>query len=223
MGKNSTLLEISKHPLLILLIGTLLGSVLIPEINRRSTRARELEELRAKRVLAAVEANSEVDRHLNLVLTSFESFWKDTAEGTLDSRRPELRTKVYGLYEEFDRSAWWWFDQAWQEATILGLLEKEDAKKERAKISSEYKESLLASVKAIDPVWHMSLRQSPPPSQEEAAKALDVARQQLWESRTKRLQALARFTNLLMQRGSEPAFNPVNAPDANRAPRDRRR
>src|SRR6476661_6537513 len=86
-GRASTLLEVSKHPLVILLVGTLLSSVFIPDINRRATRARELEERRAERALTAVKTNSEVDRLLNLLLTDFASFWNALGEGKFESRR----------------------------------------------------------------------------------------------------------------------------------------
>src|SRR5438270_10956344 len=140
IGRTSVLLEASKHPLVILLVGTLLGSVFIPEINSRATRAREFEELRAERALAAVKTNSEVDRLLNLLLTDFAYFWNDTKDGEFESRRPELRAKIYETHKEFDRFAWWWFDQAWQEAAILGLIEKETVEKEEGAAYAEYKD-----------------------------------------------------------------------------------
>ena len=222
-GRASTLLEVSKHPLVILLIGTLLSSIFIPDINRRATRARELEERRAERALAAVKTNSEVDRLLNLLLTDFASFWNDTEEGKFESRRAELRPKIYETYKEFDRFAWWWFDQAWQEAVILGLIEKETIEKEEDAAYSEYKDSLLASSSAINRIWDLSLRQTPPPSREEAKKELERARQQIWDARKNRLDALEKFTALLLQRGSKSPPNSFSTPDANRAPRSSHR
>src|SRR4029078_11406796 len=100
---------------------------------------------------------------------------------------------------------------------------KKEAENQREEIYKSYKDSLDASVEAINPVWDISLRRSPPPSREEAENAVDLARTQLGEARTKRLEALARFTNLLLQRDSQSAPNPVNAPDINRAPPGRRR
>jgi hypothetical protein len=213
---TSTLLETSKHPLVILLVTTLLGSILIPDINSRATRARELEKLRAERALEAVKTNSEVDRLLNLLLTDFSSFWNDTEDGNFESQRPELRAKIYKTYGEFDSFSWWWYEQAWQEAVILGLIDKKTSDKELEAAYAQYKDSLLASSIAIDRIWDASLRQTPPPSREVAKKELAQARQQIWEARKNRLDALARFTSLLLRRGSESAPNPSAPPDGQR-------
>ena len=184
----------------LLLLGTLLGSVLIPYMSSQSAHAREIEEVRSQRALAALHENYEVDRRLNLLLTTFGTFWSETDETNREARRPELRAKIYSLYEEFDRTGWWWFGEAWQTARILGLLDPNEVQEAR-KLSDEYRDSLREFTAALDPVWRMSLAQNPPPAAKDAESALATARATLAASRTKRLDLVGSFSRMLSRRG----------------------
>jgi len=188
--------EVLKHPLIVLLLGSLIGSVIVPYVSGRSARAGQIEELKMSSALAAVKNNNDVDRRLNILITTFGSFWKDTQETTREDRKAELRTKIYGLYEEFDQTAWWWFDEARQQAKLLGLLSEEEASETEA-ISAQYNNSLGKSVAALDSVWQISLRQSPSPSGKEAANVLARARESLAKDRVDRYHLMEKFTNLL--------------------------
>lgn len=198
-SQERTSLQILKHPLLILLLGTLLGSVIVPYISGRSARAREIEELRVTSAVAAVQNGNDVDRRLNGLLTTFESFWKDTPEAERAARKGELRSKIYSLYEEFDHTAWWWFDESRHQARLLGLLSEKEAIEAEA-LSSQYRHGLEEGVAAIDSAWQISLRQSPPPNDAEAAKVLTHARKRLDETRMERYLILEKFTRLLCRR-----------------------
>lgn len=189
-----------KHPMFLLILGTLLGSVLIPYVSSQSAHAREIEEVRSQRALAALQENYQVDRRLNLLLTTFGTFWSETDETNREARRPELRAKIYSLYEEFDRAGWWWFDEAWQTARILSLLDQNEVQ-EAQRLSEEYRASLRQFTAALDPVWHMSLAQNPPPGARDAEIALARARATLDESRMKRLQVVGKFSRMLSRRG----------------------
>jgi hypothetical protein len=197
--QSSPLYEALKHPVFILLLGTLISSVIIPYIVGRSAHARQLEELRAQSALSAVKNSDDVDRQLNILLTTFESFWKDIDEAKREDQKAELRTKIYSLYEEFDRTAWWWFDESRQQAALLGLFSDQEAK-EAEEISAKYRKSLTESAAAVDSAWQISLRQSPPPTGVDAAKVLAHARERLEKARVERYQLLEQFTGLLCRR-----------------------
>lgn len=189
-----------RHPLLLLLLGTLLGSVLIPYVSSQAAHSREIEELRTERALAALQESNNVDRRLNVLVTSFGTFWADTNDGTRESRQDELREKIYRVYEEFDRTAWWWFDEAWQTARYLNLLDDKEAKEARD-LSEEYKASLLKCTAALDEIWRMSLTQNPLPSQRDADAVLARVRKTLGDSRTQRLQVVGKLARMLSRRG----------------------
>lgn len=191
--------RILKHPLFLLILGTLLGSVLIPFITSQAAHAREVEEVRSQRALSALQENYQVEERLNVLLTTFGTFWSETDDTNREARRPELRTKIYSVYEEFDRTGWWWFDEAWQTARILSLLSPSETQ-EAQKLSDDYRASLRTFTEAMDPVWKMSLAQTPPPSAAEAEAALARARTVLNDSRTKRLQIVGTFSHMLSRR-----------------------
>lgn len=196
-GAADRLVRTSRHPLVVLVIGTILGSILIPLINDRAARERKLEDLRAQRALAAIEASNDVDRKLSLLLTTFESFWKDTDEPT-QTTRSELRTRIYDLYGQFDLVAWWWFDESWQGARMVGLLDSHDSQ-EAERLSAAYSASLMESTRAISAVWKASLHAAPP-SKEAMGQILHSTRLTLQKTRRKRFELVARLAGLMLRR-----------------------
>ena len=148
---QSTALETTKHPLVVLAVATALGSVLIPYVNSRIALENRQRELRVSQALQALRSSSETDRRLNLVLTEFANFVKDeSASGS--AARSALRERVYRLYAEFNRDAWWWHWQLLQETQVLHLVDDDAARIMRAAIE-EYAANLKESTQALDPLW----------------------------------------------------------------------
>jgi hypothetical protein len=148
---QSTALETTKHPLVVLAVATVLGSVLIPYVNSRIARENRQRELRVSQAVQALRSSSETDRRLNLVLTEFANFVKDESPND-SAARSALRERVYRLYAEFNRDAWWWHWQLLQEIQVLHLVDDDAARIMRAAIE-EYAANLKESTQALDPLW----------------------------------------------------------------------
>ena len=149
--QSADFFETTKHPLIVLVVATALGSVLIPYVNLRLARENRQRELRVSQGLQALRLSSETDLRLNLVLTEFANFVKD--ESNPDSAaRSALRERVYRLYAEFNRDAWWWHWRLLTEVQVLHLVNGDAARIMSAAIN-EYAANLKESTQALDPLW----------------------------------------------------------------------
>jgi hypothetical protein len=148
-----------KHPMVVLIVGTALGSVVIPYLNARIDNQRRLAELKSQRAALVLQSAGEVDRLLNLLLTEFGTFRKDqiATNSATPAAKEALRTRVYDVYREFDRRAWWWHWQTLEEAPVLNLVTDEGFAKLDAGVRC-YHQALLASAGALDPLWSEFIR-----------------------------------------------------------------
>src|SRR5678815_2479939 len=150
-----TVVERTKHPLVVVVIATLLGSVLIPYANARFAKEGRLHELRFSHAKQALQSGSQTDRQLNMLLTEFAIFVKEKSGGSA-SARSSLRERVYRLYAEFNRDAWWWYWPMVQEARLLHLVDEQDARSMGA-AAEAYATNLEESTTALDPLWRLLL------------------------------------------------------------------
>lgn len=199
MNDSRSLLRASKHPLVVLLAGTLLGSVLIPFVNSEIDRERRLRDLRAEHSRVVLKSSLDVERKLNLLNTAFESFYKDdvvSGQTTVDSRRA-LRVRVYELHEDFDRDAWWWHEQLLDEAKVVGLLD--DARlSQLERAVRNYKNALLTSTELLDRYWAQLIRSQEPVSPAAAVKTVNEVKPLLRELGDKRRQAIREMVQALV-------------------------
>jgi hypothetical protein len=154
-----SLIRSSKHPLVVLLAATLLGSVLIPYVNARIDREKRRRELKSERATQILRSARDIERKLNLVFTEFENFYKDQV-ATGDITKPStvaFRGQVYKLYEDFNRDAWWWHWQIQEEAEVLGLIDGESLAQLKRSVEA-YNTSLVSSTREVDRVWAALLR-----------------------------------------------------------------
>jgi hypothetical protein len=150
-ASESTVFETTKHPVVVLAVATLLGSVLVPYVNARIAQQNSHRELRMSHALQVLRSSSETDRRINLLLTEFANFIQD--ESISDpAARTALRERVYRLYGEFNRDAWWWYWPLLQEVRVLGLVDESAAIVMSAAIE-KYAVYLQESTQALDPLW----------------------------------------------------------------------
>jgi len=191
--------EAFKHPLVLLLVGTLLGSLIIPYLREREARNREIENLRLQKALVAFSANQAVDADLNGLLTGFENLFKARVQ-TLDSERDhELQRQIYDHHNAFNRDAWWWFSQHITEAQIFGLLDSKSIGDAR-RLARQYDGSLRATTKALEKFWFLMESEpvlSPPGELEEL---IHTAREANTNGRRERLKVVSAFAALLLRR-----------------------
>jgi hypothetical protein len=155
--------EAVKHPLFVLLVGTLLGSIAIPQVNRSIEADRRLATTRVEYAQKALQSARDVDRKLNVISTLLDNFRKDQVNPqTLTNESiSQLRTQLYKLYEDFDREAWWWHWQALEDSDLLGLLTA-DTRQDFADAAEAYQRNLVAATQALDPLWRLTVDRRTP-------------------------------------------------------------
>ena len=196
---SKSLKEISKHPLVLLLVGTLLGSLIIPQLREREANERELADLRSQKAFAAFSANQGVDADLNGMTTGFENLLKARVQ-TLDSPRDlDLQRQIDTHHAAFNRDAWWWFPQLITEAEIFGILEPNSASEARS-LAKRYDANLIATSTALEPFWFLMESKpalSPPDKLDHLLRQIHDSNKRMAEDR---LQIVSAFAGLLLKR-----------------------
>ena len=149
--------EASQHPLLLLLVGSVLSSLLIPGISSRSSEAQLLQETRLKKALEVGTRNREFDSKLNVLSTLMQTFHNQNVRmkfnsGELKEAQTAFRKQYTDRYLELDEMAWWWYGDIEREAHLLKLTSAEDYKLLDETIK-KYNESVATTVEAIGPMW----------------------------------------------------------------------
>ena len=158
-----SLSERTKHPLVVLAVSTMIGSVLIPILAARSTHASRLRDLRVTHTMEAIRANANTDRNLNRLLTELNNYVKDEQDGK-ESSRVAFRRRFQDAYAEFERDAWWWYWSWLEELRVLRVVNGE----ERAAMTDamkSYATNLDESAVLFALAWDISPRRNilPPP------------------------------------------------------------
>jgi len=145
-----------RHPLTLSIIGTLLGSLLIPWIVGRSSKQAALADTRVKQAIQVMATSNGVDATINRIKTAFEGFEKDALsieqQDEFVRRREDLRKRVYDLYSDFDSTAWWWPRNIYDQAQILHLITPARLDKLNGYIG-QYNANLVETAHTIDVPW----------------------------------------------------------------------
>ena len=149
-----------RHPLTLSLIGTLLGSLLIPWIVGRSSKQAALADTRVKEAIQVMATSNGVDATINKIKTAFESFEKDALsveqQDEFLRRREDLRKRVYDLYSDFDSTGWWWARNIYDQAHILHLIPSARLNKMN-EYMGQYNNNLVETAHTIDIPWQAYL------------------------------------------------------------------
>ena len=149
-----------RHPLTLSIIGTLLGSLLIPWIVGRSSKQAALADTRVKQAIQVMATSNGVDATINKIKTAFEGFEKDALsieqQDEFFRRREDLRKRVYDLYSDFDSTAWWWARNIYDQAHILHLISPARLDKLNEYIG-QYNNNLVETAHTIDVPWQAYL------------------------------------------------------------------
>lgn len=149
--------EASQHPLILLLVGSVLSSLLIPGISARSSEAQLLQETRLKKALEVGTHNREFDSKLNGITTLMKTFHNQNVRmkfNPVELREAQnaFRKDYTDRYLALNETAWWWYWDIQREARLLKLTSAADDTRLDQKIK-EYGDSTTASVGAIAPMW----------------------------------------------------------------------
>ncbi|MGH9908676.1 MAG: hypothetical protein ACRD8U_24210 [Pyrinomonadaceae bacterium] len=149
--------EASQHPLILLLVGSVLSSLLIPGISARSTEAQLIQETRLKKALEVGIHNREFDSKLNGITTLMKTFHNQNVRmkfNPVELRQAQnaFRKDYTDRYLALNETAWWWYWDIQREARLLKLTSASDDARLDQKIK-EYGDSTTVSVGAIAPMW----------------------------------------------------------------------
>ena len=86
---SSRALEASKHPLVVLLAATILGSAIVPFVNGRIARESRESELKLNRAMEALRSSATTERQINELQTEFMLFAKNDLWDNVQARREE--------------------------------------------------------------------------------------------------------------------------------------
>ena len=181
---NNKFDQFCRHPLTLLLIGTLTGSVLIPWVAGRANKQAVLAEARVKEAIDIMTTSNSVNAMLNKMMTALETFEKYSAPESQEEyrrRREEHRHTIDTLYADFDSTAWWWTWNAYNQARVLHLISSTKLDQFKEEII-KYNENLKQTTEALGQAW-MDLPDDPRQAQHQPVmptlgKRLDELRRQ---------------------------------------------
>jgi hypothetical protein len=199
--KQNTLLKQLQQPLGLLILGTLLGSLLVPYLNDLSNRRKVRHEERIKMALSIVEQNDDTDRRLFNLMEYLVLFRKDHTDPSetpaeLKLQQTAAKKTFNDLYLSFNGQAWWWYWGISSESSLSALATNAESQR-IAQLAHEYGSSLSECTDPIAKVWDRFLKHPFNPKDPENDQVISQAREALKNARTRRNQAAIQMAQLL--------------------------
>lgn len=153
--------QVLKHPLFLLIVGSIIGSLLVPWINRQSDKSRVLREARLKKAIQIVDNNTRMQSQINSLMTRLGIFHKDNirlkpSPAKLGTLKDQLAENMIARYAQFEETAWWWYGGLKDEAVILQILPPCGTDKLQHDVDA-YGKNVYDTVKALEDFWHICL------------------------------------------------------------------
>lgn len=201
--KQNALLKQLQQPLSLLILGTLLGSLLVPHLNDLSNRRKVRHEERIKMALSIVEQNEETDRRLfNLMeyLVLFRKDHNDPSETRAELKLQQTAAKkaFNEMYLSFNGQAWWWYWGIRSESNLSALATKAESEK-IGQLAQVYGSSLSECTDPIAKVWDRFLKHPYNPTDPENDHLMGQAREALQKARTQRNETAIQMAQLLAE------------------------
>ena len=153
--------RVLKHPLFLMVVGSIIGSFLIPWVSHKTDRNRALREARLKKSVEIVNHNTQTLSQLNALVTRLGIFHKDNirlkpSPAKLDELQDELAKDMNSRYAEFEKTGWWWYRSLNDEAVILEIVPPSGSDKLRKDVNA-YGENIAQTVTSFNDFWHKCL------------------------------------------------------------------
>lgn len=150
--------EFLRHPLLLLVVGTIIGSILIPYFSERATKKKVLQEARLRKAVDIVDTNTRTVSQLNSLSTRVAMFHENNVRlkpspVELRTLRDKLIEDMDARYLEFEKIGWWWYRDLNDEAIILNIVPSNGSDQLREHINS-YGQNMLDTTNALKTLWH---------------------------------------------------------------------
>ncbi len=158
-----------KHPLVLLLIGTTLGSFLIPHLNDRSTQKTARQEQRVKMAISIIEQDHETNKEISgmmnyLLLVRQNLQVAGLTSSVVEKEEYTARQKMDDMYLAFNNGqAWWWYSDIQADARLSALATSEESRK-IAPLASQYGTDLNDETQALSQLWSAFLKSDFKPS-----------------------------------------------------------
>jgi hypothetical protein len=193
--------SIWKHPLMLLLMGSILSYLLIPWISEKSSHKQLLQQERVNKAIDVLKQGLIDDEQLNSIQTAFEIFDKE-AESDPESYRnaqEELKKSFTSLYFEFDEHGWWWDHDLPVQSKLLELPQGSAKKIEQ--LRDAYKQNLMASVQQVDVLRKRFFAKDYAPQDSHNAEVLSDTRKALNDLATARGALTSQLADMFMPPG----------------------
>lgn len=157
-SSDTSVLDFLKHPLLLLIIGSIIGSILIPKISERSSRTQALQQARLRKAVEIVDNNTVTISQLNAIRTRLGMFHGDNVRlkpppAKLKELQDQLAQDMNNRYLEFDKSGWWWYRALNEQAVILEIVPPTGSSKLRNHVEA-YHDNIGQTVNVLQEMWH---------------------------------------------------------------------
>lgn len=179
-----------QQPLSLLILGTVLGSVIVPYLNDLSNRKKVRHEERVKMALSIVEQSHETDRRLYNLMEYLVLFRKDhkdsSASGvSLKKEQYSARKAFDEMYLSFNAQAWWWHWNVKSESRLSAIATQQEAET-ISRLAREYSDALQQSTAAISKAWDRFLKQPFDPADPQNDALIKDVQQELTATRNRR-------------------------------------
>lgn len=154
----SSSLNFLRHPLLLLIVGSIVGSILIPRISEKASHTKALQDARLRKAVEIIDNNTRTISQLNALRTRLGMFHSDNARlnpppAKLKEWQDKLGADMNDRYLEFEKTGWWWYRDLNDEAVILEIVPPTGSDKLRNDVNA-YHANILGTVKALNTMWH---------------------------------------------------------------------
>src|SRR5262245_5982218 len=170
-------LDILKHPLVLLVIGATITSLIVPYLNAKVNRNEILQAARLKKAIEIGEHNTEFNSKFNTLKTMLELFHRRSVRARLNpSEFREAKSKFLDeftrRYLDLDEKAWWWYPALEREASVMRLSSRSELQSLDTELP-EYGDNLNKSFAILRPLWQALTAYDYDPNDKECTNKVD--------------------------------------------------
>jgi hypothetical protein len=156
-NKLKASLGVLSHPLFLLVVGSIVGSLLIPPVSEKINRQKVLHEARLRKAVEIVDNNTKTVTQLNSMVTRLTSFHdtnirRQPPPEKLKQLQEKLVEDMDNRWLEFEKTGWWWYQDLNDEAVILGIIPATGTGALRQHVNA-YHANILATSNAMKLMW----------------------------------------------------------------------
>lgn len=158
-SRRKQIAEVLRHPFVLLAIGAVTTSLLVPYLNSKINRSQLLREARLNRAIEIGKRNTEFNSKFNALKTMLESFHNQNVRlvlqpSELRAAQLKFRDDFSKRYLELDETAWWWYSDLEKEASVLDLIPPNELQALDIDLE-KYGDNLHRHFEVLKPLWQV--------------------------------------------------------------------